>query len=136
MLAHLFACVAAPAAIGVEHVQSMIKVKSCLHDTAPRQILSAAFRSSRMSMLTSRSCRKQRSTREEPTPKGVAEPLGSPDEQTVATRSGRRITFVARTRAPSLNPGGFYQSSAGMFIRPDRVEAVMPMDAEEIQVER
>jgi hypothetical protein len=43
---------------------------------------------------------------------------------------------VARTRTPSLNTGGFYQSSAGMFIRPDRVETVMPMDAEEIQVER
>jgi hypothetical protein len=89
-----------------------------------------------MSMLTSRSCRKQRSTGVEPTPKSVAEPFSSPNEQTAATRTGRRITFVARTRAPSLNTGGFYQSSAGMFIRPDRVETVMPMDAEEIQVER
>ncbi|GEO13914.1 hypothetical protein MAE02_16100 [Microvirga aerophila] len=87
-------------------------------------------------MLTSRSCRKQRSSRDESTPKGVAELFNSLDEQTAATQIGRRITFVARTRAPSLNTGGFYQSSAGMFIRPDRAETVMPMDAEEVQVER
>jgi hypothetical protein len=135
MLAHAFACVAAPA-YRFEHVQSMIKVKSCLHDTPPREILGAAFQSSRMSMLTGRSYRKQRSSYEGPTPKGVAERFESPDWQTTTTRIGRKITLLARSRAPSLNAGGFDQSLIGMLIRPECVETVAPMDAEEIQGER
>jgi hypothetical protein len=128
----------------VEHVQSMMSVKSHVHDVAPSKVLGAAIRTSRMSKLVKTLHRKPNCVaRVDDVLSQFGEFMrqdspgrqGSLDNQARANRRNRHALAIA-FKPPSRNKGGFDRASTGMFIRQTNPEIVMPMDAEEIQCER
>jgi hypothetical protein len=124
----------AGAAGGLGRVRHMITVKSCLHDAAPRHSLRAALRSSRLALLSSRSCRKQRSDAlmfRDCGREGIVRPIRNPSDRIAKIC---KSAFSVR-RAPSLNQEGFTTASTAMVTEQDGVETVARMDAEENQVE-